>query len=168
MSIFALCVWNLVLTIKTIGFAQSLSTFFFSPPANICAVTYMTEISLIVTLNNEFTSLHIKLPMHLFGQFKTVHYYLLGQFQTVHRNLFRLGRKSGITIGLDQSRGDRAWDYVRSVSFMYGSLRRGLWDEKNKMADNNHVDIESSDDQFKRHLWFSIIYILHVAHLTTK
>ena len=28
--------------------------------------------------------------------------------------LFRLGRKSGITIGLDQSRGDRTWDYVRS------------------------------------------------------
>ena len=32
--------------------------FFFSPPAHLCAVTCMTEISLIVTLNNQFTSLH--------------------------------------------------------------------------------------------------------------
>ena len=31
------------------------SNFFFSPPAHRCAVTYMTEISLIVTLNNQFT-----------------------------------------------------------------------------------------------------------------
>ena len=31
------------------------SNFFFSPPAHLCAVTYMTEISLIVTLNNQFT-----------------------------------------------------------------------------------------------------------------
>ena len=30
--------------------------FFFSPPAHLCAVTCMTEISLIVTLNNQFTS----------------------------------------------------------------------------------------------------------------
>ena len=30
--------------------------FFFSPPAHLCAVTFMTEISLIVTLNNQFTS----------------------------------------------------------------------------------------------------------------
>ena len=32
------------------------SNFFFRPPARLCAVTYMTEISLIVTLNNQFTS----------------------------------------------------------------------------------------------------------------
>ena len=31
------------------------SNFFFSPPAHLCAVTYMTEISLSVTLNNQFT-----------------------------------------------------------------------------------------------------------------
>ena len=31
------------------------SNFFFSPPAHLCAVTYMTEILLIVTLNNQFT-----------------------------------------------------------------------------------------------------------------
>ena len=31
------------------------SNSFFSPPAHLCAVTYMTEISLIVTLNNQFT-----------------------------------------------------------------------------------------------------------------
>ena len=31
------------------------SNFFFSPPAHLCAVTYMTEITLIVTLNNQFT-----------------------------------------------------------------------------------------------------------------
>ena len=33
------------------------SNFFFSPTAHLCAVTYITEISLIVTLNNQFTSL---------------------------------------------------------------------------------------------------------------
>ena len=32
------------------------SNCFFIPPAHLCAVTYMTEISLIVTLNNKFTS----------------------------------------------------------------------------------------------------------------
>ena len=32
------------------------SNFFFSPPAHLCAVTYMTEISLIVTLNNQLNS----------------------------------------------------------------------------------------------------------------
>ena len=31
------------------------STFFFSPPAHLCTVTYMTGISLIETLNNQFT-----------------------------------------------------------------------------------------------------------------
>ena len=31
------------------------SNFFFNPPAHLCSVTYMTEISLIVTLNNQFT-----------------------------------------------------------------------------------------------------------------
>ena len=31
------------------------SNFFFSPPAHLCAVTYMTEILTIVTLNNQFT-----------------------------------------------------------------------------------------------------------------
>ena len=36
------------------------SNFFFSPPAHICAVTYVTEISLIVMLNNQFTS-HLRL-----------------------------------------------------------------------------------------------------------
>ena len=30
--------------------------FFFNPPAHLCAVTYMTEIALIVTLNNQFNS----------------------------------------------------------------------------------------------------------------
>ena len=33
------------------------SNFFFNPPAHLCAVTYMTEISLIVTFNNQFTYL---------------------------------------------------------------------------------------------------------------
>ena len=32
--------------------------YFFSPPAHLCAVTCMTEISLIVPLNNQFTSPH--------------------------------------------------------------------------------------------------------------
>ena len=32
------------------------SNFFFGPPAHLCAVTYMTEISLIVTLNNQFNN----------------------------------------------------------------------------------------------------------------
>ena len=31
--------------------------FFFNPPAHLCAVTYMTEISLNVTLNNNIHSL---------------------------------------------------------------------------------------------------------------
>ena len=35
---------------------------FFSPPEHLCAVTYMTEISLIVTLNNQFNS--TQLPIH--------------------------------------------------------------------------------------------------------
>ena len=36
--------------------------FFFSPPAHLCAATYMTEISLIVTLNNQFNPIQILLP----------------------------------------------------------------------------------------------------------
>ena len=37
--------------------------FFFNPPAYLCAVTYMTEISLIVTLNNHIHSLiHSDIP----------------------------------------------------------------------------------------------------------
>ena len=32
--------------------------FFFSPPAHLYAVTCVTEISLIVTLNNQFTTSH--------------------------------------------------------------------------------------------------------------
>ena len=35
-----------------------MSNYFFSPPAHLCAVTYMTEISLIVTLNYQFTIYH--------------------------------------------------------------------------------------------------------------
>ena len=35
------------------------SNFFFSPPAHLCAVTYMTEISLIVTLNNQFNNFFV-------------------------------------------------------------------------------------------------------------
>ena len=35
------------------------SNFFFSPPAHLCAVTYMTEISLIVTLNNQSNPIQI-------------------------------------------------------------------------------------------------------------
>ena len=31
---------------------------------------------------------------------------------------------------------------------MYGNLSQRLWDEKNKMADNVHVAMESSDDLF--------------------
>ena len=42
------------------------SNFFFSPPAHLCAVTYMTEISLIVTLNNQFNSTQFN--SILFGQ----------------------------------------------------------------------------------------------------
>ena len=36
------------------------SNYFFSPPAHLCAVTCMTEILLIVTLNNQFTSPHFR------------------------------------------------------------------------------------------------------------
>ena len=66
----------------------------------------------------------------------------------LYSSLFRLGQKSGITIGLNQSRGDRTGGYVRSVSFMYGILCRRLWDEKNKMANIGHVAMESFGDQF--------------------
>ena len=41
------------------------SNFFFSPPAHLCAVTYMTEISLIVTLNKQFNS--TQLNVRCFG-----------------------------------------------------------------------------------------------------
>ena len=37
------------------------SNFFFIPPAHLCAVTYMTEISLIVTLNNQFNSTQVNI-----------------------------------------------------------------------------------------------------------
>ena len=47
---------------------------FFSPPAHLCAVTYMTEISLIVTFNNQLTYPNLKCiytfacgPMNLTG-----------------------------------------------------------------------------------------------------
>ena len=43
------------------------SNFFFSPPAHPCAVTYMTEMAFIVTLNNQFTSPHIMIKMGAFG-----------------------------------------------------------------------------------------------------
>ena len=36
---------------------------------------------------------------------------------------------------------------------MYGSLHLRLWDEKNKMADNVHVAMESSGDQFVLRLY---------------
>ena len=39
------------------------------------------------------------------------------------------------------------------VSVMYGSMRRRLWDGKNKMADNVQVAMESSDDQFVLRLY---------------
>ena len=110
-------------------------------------------------------------PLTSSGNVKTYHLKYMYMYY-----LFRLGRKSGIMIGLDQSRGDRTWDYVRSVSFMYGSLHRRLWEEKNKMAVNVHVAMESSGYQFvlklyydqERHLWFSVTYILCETHLTTK
>ena len=66
-------------------------------------------------------------------------------------SLIRLGRISGITIR--PVTWCRTWDFVRSVSFMYGSLRRRLWDEKNKMADIVHVVMESSGDQFVLRLY---------------
>ena len=42
---------SMALGARTVG-----PIFFFGPPAHLCAVTYVTEISLIVTLNNQFTS----------------------------------------------------------------------------------------------------------------
>ena len=46
------------------------SNFFFSPPAHLCTVTYMTEISLIVTLNNQFNSTHFISPSFWRGDMK--------------------------------------------------------------------------------------------------
>ena len=62
------------------------------------------------------------------------------------------------------------WPYMRLYTVskvMKGSLHRRLWNEKNKMADNIHVAMESSGDQFvpklyndqKRHVWFSVTYV---------
>ena len=45
------------------------SNFFFSPPAHLCAVTYMTEISLIVTLNNQFNSTQLLINLEMVVQF---------------------------------------------------------------------------------------------------
>ena len=39
--------------------ADSRSNFFFSPPAHLCAITYMTEITLHVTLDNQSHSLNL-------------------------------------------------------------------------------------------------------------
>ena len=41
------------------------SNFFFSPPAQLCSVTYMTAISLIVTFNNKFTHSLTHGPAHM-------------------------------------------------------------------------------------------------------
>ena len=40
----------------------------------------------------------------------------MNEWESEQTILFRLGRKSGIAIGLDRSRGDRTWDYET----MYG------------------------------------------------
>ena len=40
------------------------SNSFFSPPAHLCAVTYMTEISLIVTLNNHSLTHSLYMPCY--------------------------------------------------------------------------------------------------------
>ena len=40
-----------------------MSNYFFRQPAYLCAVSYMTEISLILTLNNQFTSLSRKFAL---------------------------------------------------------------------------------------------------------
>ena len=59
------------------------SNFFSSPHAHLCTVTYMTEISLIVTLNNLFTHLNLRCPpiIHYFRLIQTTYirpYYLSG------------------------------------------------------------------------------------------
>ena len=46
------------------------SNFFFSPPAHLCAVTYMTEISLIVTLNIQFTHSLTRVQCYRNSQYK--------------------------------------------------------------------------------------------------
>ena len=48
------------------------SNFFFSPPAHLCAVTYMTEISLIVTLNNQFNSTQLNSQLVRFARCCTI------------------------------------------------------------------------------------------------
>ena len=56
---------------------------------------------------------------------------------------------------------------------MYGSLRRRLWDEKDKMADNVLVAMESSDNQFvlrlyndwKRHLYDFLLLMFYMSHI---
>ena len=55
------------------------SNFFFNPPVHLCAVTYLTEISLIVTLNNKFTS-PLTFLRKTFGTFFRSYSELLSKF----------------------------------------------------------------------------------------
>ena len=69
--------------------------FFFNPPAHLCAVTYMTEISLNVTLNNHIHSLiwsftaKVKiLPHHEYQSFEVKNY-----TQFLDKNQHEIGKK---------------------------------------------------------------------------
>ena len=48
------------------------SNFFFSPPAHLCAVTYMTEISLIVTFKQPIQSNPIIDHLHVYVHVKNI------------------------------------------------------------------------------------------------
>ena len=64
------------------------SNFFFIPPAHLCAVTYMTEISLIVTLSNQFTLPYLTkdFPSRTYRR----HCFLFGQVIEYARAVHRL------------------------------------------------------------------------------
>ena len=53
--------------------ADHRSNFFFNSPAHLCAVTYMTEISFHVTLNNQFNSTQIQVSLYF-----VLHFYFAG------------------------------------------------------------------------------------------
>ena len=72
------------------------SNFFFNPPAHLCAVTYMTEISLIVTLNNQF---HLHLH-RIFFYYLNIRNYKELLARTLFSRLYDLANKKCFTVDM--------------------------------------------------------------------
>ena len=63
------------------------SNFFFSPPAHLCVVTYMTEILSIVTLNNQYNSTKFIYYINIFAEVEN-----LCQPIKIWRSLAKMGQ----------------------------------------------------------------------------